>query len=262
MGFSPDWLALREPADNAARDADLLRTAVEAAGANPVILDLGCGTGSTVRALAPFLVGHAKWRLVDNDSQLLELAGADAGDAVSLHRQDLQDLHKLPLDGVTLVTASALLDLVSRKWLVELASMINVPVYFALSYNGVMSWNPEDSRDKNMTEAFNTHQQTDKGFGPALGASSVQTAGEIFAASGFEVKVADSTWRLGVEHEELQSQLVAGIAEAAKQTGEADAENWAAARIQAASKTSCNIGHGDIFAAPKSLTSEVANAAN
>lgn len=262
MGFSPYWLALREPADNAARNAELLAAAVGAAGPNPVILDLGCGTGSTVRAMVPFLSGHAKWRLVDNDSKLLELAGAEAGDAVSLHRQDLQELHKLPLDGVTLVTASALLDLVSRKWLVELASMINVPVYFALSYNGVMSWNPEDSRDKNMTEAFNAHQQTDKGFGRALGPSSVQSASEIFVAAGFEVRVADSTWQLGVEDAELQSQLVAGIAEAAKQTGEADAENWAAARISAASQTSCNIGHGDIFATPKSMTSEVANAAS
>ncbi len=262
MGFSPDWLALREPADNAARDTELLRAAVGAAGPNPVILDLGCGTGSTVRTMVQFLSGHAKWRLVDNDSKLLELAGAEAGEAVSLHRQDLQDLHKLPLDGVTLVTASALLDLVSRKWLVELASMVNVPVYFALSYNGVMSWNPEDSRDKNMTEAFNRHQQSDKGFGPALGASSVQTASEIFAAAGFEVKVADSTWRLGVEDAELQSQLVSGIAAAAGQVGVDDSEDWAAARISAASKTLCNIGHGDILATPKSLTSEVANAAS
>lgn len=262
MGFSPDWLGLREPADHAARDEDLLRIAVRAAGPSPVILDLGCGTGSTVRALVPFLAKSAKWRLVDNDSRLLELAGADAGEAVSLHRQDLQDLQKLPLDGVTLVTASALLDLVSRKWLVELASMIGVPVYFALSYNGVMSWSPEDSRDKDMTEAFNAHQQTDKGFGEALGPSSVEAAGEIFAASGFEVKVADSTWRLGFDDKTLQDELVAGIALAAGQAGEADAANWAAARKLAAHKTSCTIGHGDVFAAPRSFTSKAANAAS
>ena len=46
MGFSADWLALREPADHAARDGDLLAAAAQVAGA--VIVDLGCGTGSTL----------------------------------------------------------------------------------------------------------------------------------------------------------------------------------------------------------------------
>ena len=261
MGFSPEWLALREPADHAARDTDLLRSAALAAGSNPVILDLGCGTGSTVRALVPFLANSAKWRLVDNDANLLELAGAEAGENSSLHSQDLQELDKLPLDGVTLVTASALLDLVSRKWLVELASVVGVPVYFALSYNGVMSWNPEDQFDEAVTKAFNTDQQTDKGFGKALGPQSVEVASEIFAASGFEVKVADSTWRLGAKDEKLQGELVAGIASAALKAGEPSAKKWGAARTAAAAKSSCNIGHGDILALPKSVVLEANNAA-
>lgn len=257
MGFSPDWLALREPADNDARDADLLRAAATAAGPNPVILDLGCGTGSTVRALAKFLPEHAKWRLVDNDWKLLEYAGAEAGEAVSLHQQDLQDLDKLPLEGVTLVTASALLDLVSRKWLVELASVVKVPVYFALSYNGIMSWSPEHPGDAAVTRKFNEHQQGDKGFGQALGPLAVKTATEVFTTSGFDVAVADSTWQLGAEDEKLQSELVKGIAVAAQEAGEEGAGEWGAVRVSASAHTSCSIGHGDIFAVPKSAGSGV-----
>ena len=55
--FSVAWLDLRESADNAARDtppaAQALRwlSAVEAA--MPIIVDLGSGTGSTLRALSP-----------------------------------------------------------------------------------------------------------------------------------------------------------------------------------------------------------------
>ena len=48
MAFSAEWLALREPADRAARDAGLLRRAAAAAGPAPVIMDLGCGSGATV----------------------------------------------------------------------------------------------------------------------------------------------------------------------------------------------------------------------
>lgn len=261
MEFSPDWLALREPADHASRDTDLLRMAASAAGPNPVILDLGCGTGSTVRALVPFLSNSAKWRLVDNDANLLEMAGAEAGEAASLHQQDLQDLDKLPLDGATLVTASALLDLVSKKWLVELASIVGVPVYFALSYNGAMSWSPEDPNDEAVTRAFNIHQQTDKGFGKALGPLAVQTVSEIFAASGFQVKVADSTWRLGATDTKLHRELLLGIASAALEAGEATAEKWGAERITAAFQSSCNVGHDDIFASPVPIISEVVDEA-
>lgn len=51
MGFAPQWLALREPADRAARDTALLARAAHLAGPAPVIVDLGAGTGASVRAL-------------------------------------------------------------------------------------------------------------------------------------------------------------------------------------------------------------------
>ena len=53
MGFSPTWLSLREPADRRARSADLGETLARhlARRERPLILDLGCGTGSNLRAL-------------------------------------------------------------------------------------------------------------------------------------------------------------------------------------------------------------------
>jgi SAM-dependent methyltransferase len=260
LGFSSAWLALREPADRAARDPKLLRIAIAAAGPNPVILDLGCGTGSTFRALEPYLPSHAKWRLVDNDPGLLKLAGTAAGDTASLYQQDLQLLGQLPLEEVTLVTASALLDLVSKRWLIELAALLNVPAYFALSYNGIMSWSPKNEHDVVITNAFNAHQKTDKGFGPALGPEAVETAQEVFLAAGFEVQVADSPWQLGQGDQELQIELVTGIAAAAKESGESASEPWLAARVAAAEDTTCVIGHGDLLAFPKPRVAEVANA--
>ncbi|MEB0303591.1 hypothetical protein QN348_22145, partial [Mucilaginibacter sp. 5C4] len=61
---SPDWLALREPEDAAARSRDLALTAAAKIPDGPVIVhDLGSGTGSMMRWLAPLLPGPQTWIL-------------------------------------------------------------------------------------------------------------------------------------------------------------------------------------------------------
>jgi len=252
MGFSPDWLALREPSDRAARDQALMHAAVAAAGPEPIILDLGCGTGSTVRALAPHVPEGTQWRLVDNDPELLKRASVEIAGSSSTHCVDLRGLGQLPLEGVTLVTASALLDLVSREWLLDLASRIRVPLYLALSYDGVMQWTPAEPDDGVVTEAFNRHQRGDKGFGQALGPDAVNVAREILEGAGFDVTVAPSPWQLGPEDAGLQQALVVGIAHAATEAGEVSAVSWGAKRSAGAQSSSCTIGHSDILAIPHS----------
>ena len=251
MSFSADWLALREPADRAARDSSLLRQAAAAAGENPVILDLGSGTGATMRALSPFLPASAKWRLVDNDQELLDKAATSSNASTSVHCLNLLDLDHLPTQNVTLITGSALLDLVSRNWLIELAKRIKVPAYFALSYDGEMSWNPVHELDAAVTKAFNRHQKSDKGFGPALGPDAAKAAEEIFTDAGFEFFSASSPWQLGESEQKLQAELVAGIAQASSEAGESEADSWLAHRLLVATESVCTIGHRDILAMPK-----------
>lgn len=259
MGFAAEWLALREPADHQARDKSLLKRAAEIAGPNPVILDLGCGTGSTVRALTPFLPEGTKWRLVDNDSDLLKVAGEEAGEKASLHLLDIGNLDELPLDGVTLVTASALLDLVTEHWLTEFLKRVSVPVYFALTYDGIMSWSPEDPRDSEITKSFNAHQQTDKGIGPALGPKASEVTVKILKDAGFEVMTADSPWILRPQQKTLQQELVSGIAQAATDVGNSNAASWLAHR-NSTSDTECRVGHKDILAIPAGWQGEVDHA--
>src|SRR5437667_8120855 len=69
-----DWLALREPADAAARSASLTRRiATEIECHRPLrIVDLGAGTGSNVRYLTSRLPRPQHWLLVDRDTALLE----------------------------------------------------------------------------------------------------------------------------------------------------------------------------------------------
>src|SRR5262249_10578116 len=75
---SSEWLALREPADAAARARDLTHRLARhlLATGRWVIHDLGCGTGGMSRWLAPLLPGPQHWVMHDRDADLLEVAAA------------------------------------------------------------------------------------------------------------------------------------------------------------------------------------------
>ena len=73
MTFSADWLALREPYDARARNRQVLASVAAAFSDQSaiIVVDLACGTGSTLRALAGHLPPRQNWRLCDNDLGLL-----------------------------------------------------------------------------------------------------------------------------------------------------------------------------------------------
>src|SRR5262245_5571964 len=113
MSESPslaDWLALREPLDAASRSAMLTRAVVESLPRDrPLkILDLGCGTGSNARYLANHLAGAHDWLLVDKDPSVLAHAPHTTRQ-LDLGARNAPEI----FNGRDLVTASALLDLVS-----------------------------------------------------------------------------------------------------------------------------------------------------
>ena len=121
---SGEWLDLREPADAAARNPELvqhLRRHLPSTGCL-VIHDLGCGTGSMGRWLAPLLPGPQHWVLHDRDEDLLDVAAAEppgpAADgarvSVETRPSDVTRLRPGDLADASLVTASALLDLLTR----------------------------------------------------------------------------------------------------------------------------------------------------
>jgi len=186
-GFSAEWLTLREPYDLAARNAAVL-DAVAAAfieESSISVVDLACGTGATLRAIGPHLPPRQTWRLVDNDLSLLAKAsalGRPPPVTVIAKPVDLVRDLELALDGpLDLVTTSALLDLVSAEWLDRLvveAAARRLPVYAALSYDGRAGAEPRASLDAELLTGFNLHQQTDKGFGPALGPGAAARAAE------------------------------------------------------------------------------------
>jgi SAM-dependent methyltransferase len=83
--FEADWLTLREPVDHRSRSRVLeqgLRDALADMGAR-VALDLGCGTGSNLRHLAPQLRGIERWIAVDHDAELLARVELPSGVAAA-----------------------------------------------------------------------------------------------------------------------------------------------------------------------------------
>jgi hypothetical protein len=163
------------------------------------------------------------------------------------------------LDGpVDLVTASALLDLVSEGWLdrliVEIAARA-IPIYAALSYDGRIAIDPADPLDDAIIAAVNAHQRTDKGFGPALGPAAASFAIARFEELGYSVVHGESDWVIGRDDRDMQIEILAGWASAARELGNlplADTVEWLTRRRDAvkAGRSSIRVGHVDIFAKP------------
>ena len=266
-GFSAAWLALREPADVAARSTEVTATVLASlVGRTPLGgVDLGSGTGSNIRYLAPRLP-TCHWRLVDNDSALLDVARHALRDptsrATSINIEalvaDLQTLDSTALDGCALVTASALLDLVSESWLarlVRLARDEGAHVLMALNYDGRIVCTPPERDDDLVRDLVNRHQTTDKGFGPALGPNAGVRAEAVLRDAGYDVCRAPSDWVLGAEHAELQRQLIEGWAHAATELApdlSPRISSWTTRRLAHVSAGTSHlvVGHDDVGGVP------------
>jgi hypothetical protein len=263
-GFSAEWLALREPYDLQARNAQVLDAVAAAFADQPAVavVDLACGAGASLRAIGPRLPAQQSWRLVDNDLGLLARATTLAQPprlSMQARAVDLARDLELALDGpLDLVTCSALLDLVSAPWLERLvveAAARALPVYAALSYDGSATLAPSDPFDAEMVAAVNRHQRRDKGFGPALGPQAAALALARFEAVGYAVVQGRSDWTFGPRDGAIQEQVLAGWATAAGELGDVPLEriaSWFTHRreLVADGRGHLEVGHVDLFATP------------
>jgi SAM-dependent methyltransferase len=251
-----DWLALREPLDAASRSFELTRAVAAALPRDrPLrIVDLGCGTGSNARYLEPHLRGSHDWLLVDADPSVLAAAPHHTR-RLDLGRRDAPEIFA----GRDLVTASALLDLVSEDflvWLAEQCRAVGAVALFALTYTGRSRCMPSEPEDGVMCALLNLHQlQCDKGFGPAAGPGAVAYAENAFTAAGFHVRREPSNWHVEPEAIELQELLMQGWVDAALELApfEADAiHDWHTRRLAhlRAGRSRIVVSHEDLAAFP------------
>jgi len=262
-GFAAEWLALRHPLDLAARNASVERVFLEKLPEGPLrLLDLASGTGSTVTALAGKLDRPAHWLLTDYDPALLTKADDNlksfAQTETAMQRVDLAaDLEKLPFADVDAVTTSAFLDLVSESFLERLTDRIvssGKPFLASLTYDGRASFTPEHAFDAALTAALNTHQQTDKGFGPALGPKAAARAVELFREKGYRVSTGPSDWRIAPSAAAFLSEFLGGWKRVGRECGldGLQLETWwqDRTRLIRTEQLSMTVGHVDFIACP------------
>ena len=82
---------------------------------------------------------------------------------------DLADLDELDIGNADAVVCSALLDLVSRRWLESLAATVRGPMLACLNVDGHDRMMPSHAGDIAVTTGFRRDQARDKGFGPSVG---------------------------------------------------------------------------------------------
>ncbi|MGW3662312.1 class I SAM-dependent methyltransferase [Streptomyces sp. NPDC005141] len=266
--YAPQWLQLREPADAAARAADLLdplriRLANRPVrGGDLVIHDLGCGTGSMGRWLAPRLDGAQHWILHDRDPYLLHFATVGAPKAaadgshvsVTTQRGDIGRLTADALAGASLVTASALLDVLTGEEIDRLAAACagaGVPALLTLSVVGRVELTPADPLDAEIAEAFDAHQRR----GELLGPEAITAACDAFGRHGATVRVHPSPWRLGPDEAALTAEWLRGwVGAAVEQRPDlaARAETYLNSRLAAcaAGELRVVVHHSDVLALP------------
>jgi hypothetical protein len=259
---SPEWLLLREPADAAARSAELaerLASHLSATG-RLVVHDLGGGSGAMGRWLAPRLPGPQHWVVHDRDADLLELAAtgapgpaADSGAVtVEARRSDVTRLTPGDLAGASLVTASALLDLLTAD---ELERMLRAcagrPMLLALTVVGRVALTPADPLDVRIAAAFDAHQRR----GHLLGPDAVAAAVDRLSGTGAELVVCPSPWRLDAAHADLAGEWLDGwVAAACEQepalAAEAGAYQDRRLAQAAAGELAVAVDHADLLVLP------------
>jgi hypothetical protein len=216
---SAAWLALRERADAEARAPELVEPVRRqlAARRPAVIHDLGAGTGSMGRWLGPQLPGPQHWVMYDHDADLLERAvagirgtAADGAPVTARARQrDITRLTAADLDGAALVTASALLDMLTAEEIERVVAACvdaGCPTLLTISVTGRVELSPPDPLDEEIAAAFNAHQRRTSRGRRLLGPDAVDAAAEAFGRRGATVRVRSSPWRLGAD----QAGLVSG----------------------------------------------------
>jgi hypothetical protein len=221
---------------------------------------LGCGTGAMGRWLTERLPWPPHWILTDRDPGLLARAATSLPSPATAvtELRDITTLTAADLAGTSLVTGSALLDLLTAEEVAGLATACveaRCPALLMLSVVGRVEVDPADPLDAELAAAFNAHQRRTSGGRRLLGPDAVDVASEAFGQQGAVVYRQPSPWRLGQQQATLIGQWLRGWVAAAREqrpdlARSADAYLRRRLAECAAGELRATIHHEDLLAFP------------
>jgi hypothetical protein len=202
--------------------------------------------------------------MYDRDPDLLEHAAAtmtgSAADGapvtVETRQRDITRLTADDLQGPSLITASALLDMFTAQEVervVATCAGAGCPTLLTISVLGRVELTPPDPLDAEIAEAFNAHQRRTAGGRTLLGPDAVDATVDAFRRHGMGVLVRSSPWRLGADQAELAAEWFRGwLAAACEQRPELASPVAAYARRRLAAAAAGQLGvvvqHSDLLA--------------
>lgn len=266
---TPDWLALRGPADAAARNAggggpaDALAAWLRArcrGGRSALLVDVAAGAGAGAAWLHGRLGMPQRWLLVDHDAALLASATPVAEGWAHATVADLGTLGRIvgraagtrrPADAVT---CQAVLDLLypdDVRGLIDAAVRADAAVLASLTVTGAVQVTPKAPDDALVARAFDAHQRRGGRLGPDAGAFCADSLRD----AGYAVTVARTPWRLGSAHGDLLVEWLHGRAAAATAQDPAHADgisHWLRQRLDLARRGALMVvvDHVDVLGLP------------
>lgn len=209
--FQNKWLNLRETVDRNARNKRILYLINKffKNKKNIRIVDLGSGAGSNYRFLKSRLLNNQYWFFVDISHQSTNYFKKNIKLSSKIKKTNfkivdiINNLEKINFNDYNLVTGSAFLDILPKKWFKKFHKL-NIDteiVYFALNYNGNFKFFPKHMDDKKILNIFNKDQKSDKGIGEvAVGPDCTELINKVFKRT-HKTYVLDSTWDVSKNYE-------------------------------------------------------------
>ncbi len=244
--FTSSWLTLREGFDAQARSRPLAQAFARLLPVEPNLVDLGAGTGSLFRWLAPIIGRPQHWLWLDDDVDLMEeglrttaswarrlgyVVQHDECEAsltletprgawcIELAGHDLTyPPSLLPLDNADAVTCSALLDLFSEDWLDEMLHAIGRrPFYAAINVMGNWRLRPCRLSDRLVARGFLADQVGNATPMDPLGPDVPKVAEDICKELGQDYRSARSDWTIQPRQRTMLHAMLTFLANAARE---------------------------------------------
>ena len=247
----------------------------------PTLLELGAGSGSLFRWLAPIVGRTQHWLWLDNDDALLErgihltahwaqrlgyaVQRSEEGTELTLQTPrgtwsieargyDLNDPPSmLPLDEADAVTCSAVLDLFSEDWLDELLhAIVQRPFYAAINVIGRDRIRPHRLEDELIWRGYILDQVGNARLLDPLGPDVPNVAREVCKELGLQYVSTRSDWIIRRQHHAMLRYMIGFVTNAARQAlpqYRRRVDRWERRRRQeiAAGRCTLRIGHVDVL---------------